>query len=153
MKTLLVTFVLAFIGSIGLSSCSSSSGSTKTQQTVSDAAEVYSSLGGDKAVSTIVDKSIDYASNDSRISKYLTSSTKPLVKTVLTAEVCSAIGGPCEHSAITLMDAMKDTGFNAAGGNALLENIGKSLDDMKLSKDAKDDAMSSLADNLLKGLK
>lgn len=149
-KVIYIFIALALIGTLGLSSCSSS-GSSTTKAT-GDAAEIYGSMGGDKAVETIVSKTLDYASNDSRISKYLTSTTKPLVKTVLTSEVCNAIGGPCEHSAISLKEAFKDTGFNAASGNALMENIGKSMDDLKIPAKSKDDAMSSLASNLLKGL-
>lgn len=132
-----------------LASCSSSSSSSKA---TNDADEIYATMGGDTVVAALVSKSLEYASNDSRISKYITSSTKPLVKTVLTSEICNAIGGPCDHSAISLKEAIKDPGFTAASGNALMESIGKSMDDLKVSVDAKDDAMSSLASNLLKGL-
>jgi hemoglobin len=155
MKKILTILLFVSIVAAGLSSCGSSSSSSSTTSTtgaVSNAADVYTSLGGDKAVATIVDKTLNYASNDARIGKYLTSSTKPLVKTVLTSEICNAIGGPCDHSAISLQEALKDTGFNAASGNALMENIGKALDDMKLSADAKNKAMGSLATNLLKGM-
>jgi hemoglobin len=145
---LIVSLMLS--GLIGLSSCSSSK--TSTASVVTDAVDVYSSMGGDKAVSTIVDKTLSYAGNDSRVAKYLTPATKPLVQTVLTSEVCKAIGGPCDHSAITLTDALKGTGFNAAAGNALMENIGKSMDDMKVPGKAKDAAMGSLGSSLLKGL-
>jgi len=150
-KITYILITLALFGALGLSACSSSSSSTTTKAT-GDAAEIYGSMGGDKVVQTIVSKTLDYASNDSRVSKYLTSSTKPLVKTVLTAEVCNAIGGPCDHSAISLMEAFKGTGFNAPAGNALMENIGKSMDDLKVPANSKDAAMSSLASNLLKGL-
>ncbi len=109
-------------------------------------------MGGDTVVVTLVSKSLDYASNDSRTSKYITSSSRPLVKTVLTSEICNAIGGPCEHSAITLKDAMKDTDFTAASANALMESVAKAMDDMKVTKGAKDDAIGSLASALLKGM-
>jgi len=148
MKKILFLLVFA-VCSIYLSSCSSSSSSSKA---TNDADEIYATMGRDTVVVALVGKSLDYASNDNRVSKYLTSATKPLVKTVLTSEICNAIGGPCDHSAISLKEAFKDTGFNAASGNALMENIGKSMDDLKVSADAKDDAMSSLASSLLKGL-
>ena len=148
MKKILFLLVFA-VCSIYLSSCSSSSSTTKSNN---NSSSVYAEMGGDVIVREIVAKTLTYASNDTRTSKFLTSSTTPLVKTVLTAEVCNAIGGPCEHSAITLREAIKDPGFNAASGNALIENIGRSMNDLKVSADAKDDAMSSLASNLLKGL-
>lgn len=109
-------------------------------------------MGGDTIVVALVSKSLDYASNDSRTSKYITSSSRPLVKTVLTSEICNAIGGPCDHSAISLREALKGTDFNTAAGNALMENIGKSMDDLKVPAKSKDAAMSSLASTLLKGM-
>ena len=148
MKKILYLLVLV-ICSIYLSSCSSSSFATKSSN---NSSSVYAEMGGDVIVREIVAKMLTYRSNDTRTSKFLTSSTTALVKTVLTAEVCNAIGGPCEHSAITLKEAIKDPGFSAASGNALMENIGRSMDDLKVSTDAKDDATSSLASNLLKGL-
>jgi hemoglobin len=149
-KTTYLFISLALLGALELSSCSSSSSSTTKAMT--DAMDIYGSMGGDKAVSTIVDKSLGYASGDSRVAKYLTPATKPLVQTVLTSEVCKAIGGPCDHSAISLTDALKGTGFNAAAGNALMENIGKSMDDLKVPAKSKDAAMGSLGSSLLKGL-
>lgn len=147
-KIFMFAAALACIAILSLQSCSSSSSSSKA---TNDGDEVYSTMGGDTIVAALVSKSLDYASNDSRTSKFITASTKPLVKTVLTSEICNAIGGPCEHSAITLKEALKDTGFNAVSGNALLENIAKSFDDMKVTSDAKDDAIGSLAKSLLTG--
>ena len=152
MKKIFFLLIAVTVFSISLSSCSSSSSSSSSSKATNDADRIYATMGKDTVVVALVSKSLDYASNDSRVSKYLTSATKPLVKTILTSEICNAIGGPCDHSAITLKEAFKDTGFNAASGNALLENIGKSMNDLKISADAKDDAMSSLAPNLLKGL-
>jgi len=151
----------SLIFALSLTSCSSGSNTSSSSgsgshlsvdQIATDAVEVYGSLGGDKAVKTIVDKSLNYAEKDNRVAKYVNSTTRPLVQTVLTSEICNAIGGPCDHSAISLTEALKGTGFNAAAGNALMENIGKSLDDMKVTGKAKNAVMGSLGSNLLKGL-
>ena len=151
----------SLIFALSLTSCSSGSNTSSSSgsgshlsvdQIATDAVEVYGSLGGDKAVKTIVDKSLNYAEKDNRVAKYVNSTTRPLVQTVLTSEICNAIGGPCDHSAISLAEALKGTGFNAAAGNAMMENIGKSFDDMKITGKAKSAVMNSLSSKLLKGL-
>lgn len=105
---------------------------------------LYDRLGGEKAISAVVD---DFAGNvlaDTRINKKFSDSDPTRLVTNLKVFMCMATGGPCKYTGLNMKDAHKNMGVTAGEFNALVEDLVKTLDKFKVPEKEKNELLSAL---------
>lgn len=105
---------------------------------------LYERLGGEKAISAVVD---DFAGNvlaDTRINKKFADSDATRLVTNLKAFLCMATGGPCKYAGLNMKDAHKNMGVTAGEFGALVEDLVKTLDKFKVPEKEKNELLSAL---------
>ncbi|MEK7830185.1 MAG: group 1 truncated hemoglobin [Acidobacteriota bacterium] len=105
---------------------------------------LYDRLGGEKAISAVVD---DFAGNvlaDTRINKKFADSDPTRLVTNLKAFMCMATGGPCKYDGLSMKDAHKNMGVTAGEFGALVEDLVKTLDKFKVPEKEKNELLSAL---------
>ncbi|MFN0109675.1 MAG: group I truncated hemoglobin [Blastocatellia bacterium] len=105
---------------------------------------LYDRLGGEKAISAVVD---DFAGNvlaDARINKKFADSDPTRLVTNLKAFMCMATGGPCKYTGLNMKDAHKNMGVTAGEFGALVEDLVKTLDKFKVPEKEKNELLSAL---------
>ncbi len=105
---------------------------------------LYDRLGGEKAISAVVD---DFAGNvlaDTRINKKFAESNAERLVTNLKAFMCMATGGPCKYAGLNMKDAHKHMGVTDGEFGALVEDLVKTLDKFKVPEKEKNELLSAL---------
>lgn len=105
---------------------------------------LYDRLGGEKAISAVVD---DFAGNvlaDTRINKKFAESNPERLVTNLKAFMCMATGGPCKYAGLNMKDAHKHMGVTDGEFGALVEDLVKTLDKFKVPEKEKNELLSAL---------
>jgi hemoglobin len=106
---------------------------------------LYERLGGQTAISAVVD---DFAGNvlkDDRINKKFAKSDATRLVTNLKAFVCKATGGPCSYGGRDMKTSHKNMGVTEGEFNALVENLVKTLDKFKVGEREKNELLGALA--------
>ena len=95
---------------------------------------LYDRLGGQAAIVAVVDQLVVTVEADSRISGFF-SRTEPIAfKAKLVTFLCQLTGGPCKYTGLDMRSAHKGRGIKDADFAALVDDIGKSLDSLKVVK-------------------
>ena len=105
---------------------------------------LYDRLGGEKAISAVVD---DFAGNvlaDARINKKFAESNADRLVANLKAFMCMATGGPCKYTGLSMKDAHKHMGVTGGEFTALVEDLVKTLDKLKVPEKEKNELLSAL---------
>ena len=105
---------------------------------------LYDRLGGEKAISAVVD---DFAGNvlaDTRINKKFAESNPERLVANLKAFMCMATGGPCKYAGLNMKDAHKHMGVTDGEFGALVEDLIKTLDKFKVPEKEKNELLSAL---------
>ncbi len=105
---------------------------------------LYDRLGGEKAISAVVD---DFAGNvlaDTRVNKKFADSDPTRLVTNLKAFMCMATGGPCQYTGLNMKDAHKHMGVTAGEFGAVVEDLVKTLDKFKVPEKEKNELLSAL---------
>jgi hemoglobin len=106
---------------------------------------LYERLGGKDAISAVVD---DFAQNvlaDTRINKKFARSDAPRLLANLKDFVCFATGGPCQYTGLDMKTSHKNMGVTAGEFNALVEDLVKTLDKLKVPAKEKNELLGALA--------
>lgn len=106
---------------------------------------LYDRLGGEPAVSAVVD---DFAKNvlaDDRINKKFAKTNATRLVANLKSFVCFATGGPCKYEGRDMTVAHKHMGTTAGEFNALVEDLVKTLDKFKVQEKEKGELLGALA--------
>src|SRR5215468_5423260 len=88
---------------------------------------LFERLGGQPAISAVVD---DFAQNvlgDSRINKKFAKTDAARLLTNLKDFVCYATGGPCKYTGLSMKESHRNMGTTAGEFNALVEDLVKTL--------------------------
>src|SRR5262249_53396671 len=105
---------------------------------------LYERLGGEKAISAVVD---DFAANalaDNRINKKFAKSDATRLVTNLKAFVCFATGGPCRYTGLDMKTSHKNMGVTAGEFNALVEDLVKTLNKFNVGAAEKNELLGAL---------
>src|SRR5262245_24598407 len=105
---------------------------------------LYERLGGEKAISAVVD---DFAGNvlaDNRVNKKFAKSDATRLVTNLKAFFCFATGGPCRYTGLDMKTSHKNMGVTAGEFNALVEDLVKTLDKLNVGAAEKHELLSAL---------
>lgn len=110
---------------------------------------LYERLGGKKAITAVVDEFVANVAADARINKFfaLTASDPKRMATFkgnLVDQICQAGGGPCRYAGKSMKEAHAGMGISTADFNALVEDLVKALDKLKVGEKEKNELLSVL---------
>ncbi len=105
---------------------------------------LYDRLGGQPAVSAVVDEFAKNVLGDDRINKKFAKSDATRLVTNLKAFVCFATGGPCKYEGKSMEDSHKNMGVTEGEFNALVEDLVKALDKFNVPAAEKNELLGAL---------
>jgi hemoglobin len=105
---------------------------------------LYDRLGGKGAIQAVVDDFIANVAADARINKRFANADIPRLKTTLVEQICEASGGPCKYTGATMLDAHRGMNVTDAEFTALVEDLVKSLDKLKVPSQEKTELLTAL---------
>lgn len=106
---------------------------------------LYERLGGQPAVSAVVDDFAGRVLADTRINAKFAKSDPTRLVTNLKAFVCSATGGPCEYKGQDMKTAHTHMGVTEGEFTALVEDLSATLDKFKVPAAEKGELLGALA--------
>jgi len=95
---------------------------------------LYDRLGGYNAIGAVVDDFVGNVAADKRINKFFANANIPRLKSRLVEQLCQASGGPCTYSGADMKTAHAGMGVRNRDFNALVQDLGKSLNKFKVPK-------------------
>ena len=126
---------------LALAGCSSSGSSI---QAAPQQASLYQRLGGQPAITAVVDDFVGNVAADDRINKFFAHTDVPHLKEMLVAQICAGAGGPCTYTSKPMRDAHHGMGVTDADFNALVEDLVKTLDKFKVPEKEKNELLGVL---------
>ena len=147
--------------SIGLTSCvltlvalsvacaknedaSADSPAAAADTTAQPARSLYDRLGGQSAITAVVDSFVGIVAKDSRINKKFARSDIGRVKRMLVDQVCTQTGGPCTYTGRTMKEAHLNMGVTEGEFNALVEDLVTTLNAFNVPKPEQDELLNAL---------
>jgi len=106
---------------------------------------LFDRLGGKEAITAVVDDFVAKVGADSRINARFANVDMPHLKAMLVEQICEASGGPCKYSGKDMKTAHTGMNITDAEFGALVEDLGKSLDQFKVGKTEQDQLVGALA--------
>jgi hemoglobin len=106
---------------------------------------LYERLGGQPAITAVVDRFVANLAADKRINTFFANSDIPALKSKLVDQICQASGGPCTYTGKDMKAAHQGLGITEADFNALVEDLTAALDHFKVPKQEKDELLGLLA--------
>jgi hemoglobin len=121
-KVLAVAFVLVSIAGL----------EAQAQKTL------YQRLGERKAIVAVVDDFVANCAADTRINKFFAATAKDAARLAkfkdnLVDQICEATGGPCKYTGKDMKTAHAGMGISSADFDALVEDLVKSLNKLKVA--------------------
>ena len=95
---------------------------------------LYERLGGAAALTAVVDDFVANVAADQKINHFFAKTDIPTFKKNLTDQLCAATGGGCTYSGKDMKTAHAGLGISNADWDALVGDLGKSLDKFKVKK-------------------
>jgi len=132
MKLVAGTFAIALVA------CGLSSTGALAQRSL------YDRLGGQPAITAVVDDFVANVAADNRINKFFAKTNIPNLKRNLVDQICQATGGPCTYTGRDMKTAHKGMGITDADFNALVEDLQKSLNKFKVPDKEQGELLSIL---------
>ena len=106
---------------------------------------LYKRLGEKNAIEAVVVKMLDNVKADGRINGKFANADLEGLKTKLVDQICAAAGGPCKYAGKDMKTAHVGMGITDAEFNAMVEDLTKALDDLKVGPQEKTDLINLLA--------
>jgi hemoglobin len=122
---------------------------TLSGQTAMKEKSLYDRLGGQKAITAVVDEFVARVAADKRINAFFAataSDPKRLAafKGKLVDQICEASGGPCKYTGKDMKTAHMGMGVTGAQFDALVEDLIGALDKFKVGQHEKDQLLGVL---------
>lgn len=95
---------------------------------------LYDRLGGYGAISAVVDDFVANVAADRRINKFFGNANIPRLKARLVEQLCQASGGPCYYTGGDMKSVHAGMGVRNRDFNALVQDLGKSLNKFMVPK-------------------
>jgi hemoglobin len=105
---------------------------------------LYERLGGQPAITAVVDDFVANVAADQRINRYFAHASIPRLKQLLVEQICEGTGGPCKYSGRDMKDTHAGMGVTEADFNALVEDLVMSLDRFKVPAQEKQELLAIL---------
>src|SRR5215471_16938394 len=88
---------------------------------------LYDRLGGYPAISAVVDDFVKNVAADKRINRFFANANIGRLKARLVEQICQGTGGPCTYRGGDMRSVHAGMGIQSKHFNALVEDLGKSL--------------------------
>jgi len=105
---------------------------------------LYDRLGGQPAITAVIDSFVSIVAKDDRINKKFAKSDVARVKKMLVDQVCAQTGGPCTYTGLTMKEAHAKMGVTDGEFNALAEDLVKTLTAYNVPKAEQDELLNAL---------
>ena len=105
---------------------------TSAEATFMNKKSLYQRLGGQKAIAAVVDDFVGNVAKDKRINKFFTKTDIPRLKLRLVEQICQGSGGPCVYRGGGMKAVHKGLGIRNRDFDALVQDLGKSLNKFKV---------------------
>jgi hemoglobin len=105
---------------------------------------LYDRLGGQPALTAVVDAFVGRVAADTRINKKFAKSDIPRLKFHLVEQLCAATGGPCKYTGRDMKAAHKNMKVTEGEFNALVEDLVATLDQFKVPEKEKGELLGIL---------
>jgi len=106
---------------------------------------LFDRLGGQAAITAVVDDFVSNVAADKRINSFFANTNIPVLKKHLGEQLCAATGGGCNYTGKDMKTAHAGMGITTADFNALVEDLGKTLDKFKVPTKEQKELVSILA--------
>lgn len=106
---------------------------------------LYKDLGGDAAMTEIVDRMMDYSLADKRIAETFSNSNIDRLKPLLVQHFCALADGPCTFEGQDMRRVHTGLGIKTKHFNALVENLQKAMRDIDIPYATQNDLLAILA--------
>ena len=93
---------------------------------------LYERLGGLPAINAVVDDFVGNVARDRRINRFFARTDVPRLKVLLAQQICQATGGPCFYTGRDMKSAHRGMGVSGQHFNALVQDLGKTLNKFKV---------------------
>jgi hemoglobin len=93
---------------------------------------LYERLGGTPAITAVVDDFVGNVAADRRINGFFAHTDIPRLKYLLVQQICQGSGGPCTYSGRDMKTAHAGLGVRGRHFNALVQDLGRSLNKFKV---------------------
>lgn len=132
----LARFVLPVVIAVALAAC----------QTMAPAPQksLYDRLGGQPAITAVVDDFVGNVAADSRINGFFAKTDIPRLKRLLVEQICAGTGGPCTYTGRSMPEAHRGMHITDAQFGALVEDLQKSLNKFKVPEKEQSDLLGIL---------
>jgi hemoglobin len=114
-------------------------GAATTQQK-----SLYERLGGEAAISAVIDDFVGRVAADTRINQKFAKSDVERVKFHLKEQVCAVTGGPCKYTGNSMPKAHKNMKVTEGEFNALVEDLVATLDKFNVPAQEKGEVLAAL---------
>ena len=106
---------------------------------------LYERLGGIDAIRAVVDDFVANVAADKRINKFFASADIPRLKRNLVDQICQGTGGPCTYTGRGMREVHAGMGVRSNHFNALVGDLGKSLNKFKVPAHEQKELVAILA--------
>lgn len=145
-RTTLLTALAAL--SLSLTACG---GKAKTDTTptgagsaAADTRSLYERLGGQDAITAVVDDMVANIAADTRINTFFANADITNLKAKLVEQICAASGGPCTYTGKSMKESHTGMGVKEEHFNALVEDLVKALDKYKVQDPERTELLTAL---------
>ena len=105
---------------------------------------LYQRLGGIEAITAVVDDFVANVADDSRINARFANTDIPRLKQLLVEQICAGTGGPCTYTGRDMKTTHAGMGITDAEFDALVEDLVRSLDKLKVPAAEKEELLGIL---------
>jgi len=105
---------------------------------------LYQRLGGKEAITAVVDDFVANVAGDSRINGRFAKANIAHLKASLVDQICAGTGGPCNYTGRDMVSAHKGMNITEAEFGALVEDLVRTLDKLKVPAKEKGELLAIL---------
>ena len=109
-----------------------------------DTKSLYDRLGGQDAITAVVDEFVANVAADTRINAMFANADIPGFKKKLVDQICQETGGPCKYTGKTMKDAHTGMNIKDEDFKNLVEDLVKALDKFKVPEKEKGELLAAL---------
>jgi hemoglobin len=107
-------------------------------------ASLYERLGGQDAITAVVDDFVARCAADNRINAKFARTDVPRLKKMLVDQVCQATGGPCTYTGRDMKETHDGMGVTVGEFEALVEDLVATLNQFNVPKPEQDELLGLL---------
>jgi hemoglobin len=109
------------------------------------AQSLYDRLGGNDAITAVVDDFVARCAGDDRINAKFARTDIPRLKKMLVDQVCEASGGPCTYAGRDMKETHASMGVTKGEFESLVEDLVATLDSFEVPKPEQQELLGLLA--------